>query len=61
MLVYLENGKVCILSGFGDVYKVIVEGGWVLSFVSLEFGGMGLLLMVMYVVNEMMVGVCLFF
>lgn len=58
-MVIFDNGVVCILFGFVDGFVVIVDGGWIGINVYLDNGGMGLLLILVIVVNDMMVSSCL--
>lgn len=48
-----KDGVVIIVFGFKEVYKLFVEIGWNVMLFLLEFGGQGLLVVVLMVVNEM--------
>ncbi|QYK41846.1 MAG: acyl-CoA dehydrogenase [Paracoccaceae bacterium] len=55
----LENGVVRTSPGFAEGYRAIVDGGWNAIAAPLEFGGMGLPMVVTSAVNEMMGSACL--
>lgn len=50
-----ENGVVCMLIGFKEVFEQMKEGGWIVFDCDFEYGGQGLFYLMMIVVNELFV------